>query len=126
MKGFTYYVTNAVITQFAKHFDCNLFAETVAEKIEKNTKDSVSVHEARESGMILRTKRDNSITERDVKSGIVDAMQDLIGNDSDDFEVDIVEKYEFQFDASQIDEDFIDRTMDIKRKGRDIYIEIDI
>ena len=126
MKGFTHYVTNVIITQFTKHFDCMLFAEAVARNIKDVTDETVTVQEAKKSGMILRSKRNSSISNQDIKNGIIDAMQELIGNDTNDFEVDIVEKFEFEFDPGQINVDFIDDTMDIKRKGKDIYIEIDI
>lgn len=126
MKGFSYYVINAVITQFMKHFDCNVFAETVVNKIHERTGETPTIYESKKSGMILRSKRDSVISDTVIKDSLIAAMLELIENDSDDFEVDLVEKYEFEFNPSQIDTKFIDETMDIKRKGKDIYIEIDI
>lgn len=126
MKGFSYYVMNAIITQFVNHFDCNTFSESVSFHISKNTGETITVIESRKSGMILRTKRDSAISLKTIKEGIIDAMQELVENDTDDFEVDIVEKYEFEFGTHQIDMDFIDETMYIKKKGKDIYIEIDV
>lgn len=126
MKGFSYYVMNAIVTQFVNHFDYRTFSNSVASHISENTGEIVTVTESRKSGMILRTKRDSAISVKSVKEGIINAMQDLIENDTDDFEVDIVEKYEFEFGTNQIDIDFINETMDIKKKGKDIYIEIDI
>lgn len=126
MKGFSYYVINAVITQFVKHFDHNVFAETVVNQIHERTGETPTIYESKKSGMILRSKRDSAISDTVIKNSIIAAMLELIETDSDDFEVDLVEKYEFEFNPSQIDTKFIDETMDIKRKGKDIYIEIDI
>lgn len=126
MRGFSHYMRTVIMSQFMKHFNNTVFAENVAEKLGEMIDETVSVEEAKSSGMLLRVKRDSSADTKKIKKAVIAAMKQMIEDDEEAFEISIVEKYEFEFRIDQVGDELIDSVLDIKKKNREIFIEIDV
>lgn len=127
MKGYTNYMQTAITSQFMNYFDGRDFAEAVVIQLNDYLPDEeISIQEANRNGMILRVKRDSVVDMKTIRKSVISAMKAMIDDDGEDFGIRLLEQYEISYEHSMINQDLLDNTIDIKKRPREIYIEVDI
>ena len=120
------YVHLSVMHTLLSLYDMKDLAKSVTKAICKDHGDIVELQTMKNSGFILRRKKDGTITDKEISKIMADVIKELMDDKIDEVLDYISENYEFAYDSSAIGEEFIKEIFDISRTGRLIYIEIDI
>lgn len=119
------YVHLSVMHTLLTLYDMKDLAKSVTKAICEDHGDVVELQTTKNSGFILRRKKDSNITDKELSKTMADVIEELMDDKIDEVLDYISENYEFAYDSSTINEDFIKEIFDISRTGRLIYIEID-
>lgn len=114
-----------VLNEVTKLHTMQEFAKGLAEILDKKSDIDVSIYETSDDGFVLRKKKDGTITDNEIISGIRKTIKDMI-DDTDDFEEIISDQYDFDYDKSLITDAYLANVINIRRSGRLIHIELDL
>lgn len=114
-----------VLNEVTKLHTMQEIAKGLAEIIDKKSDIDVSIYETSDDGFVLRKKKDGTITDNEIISGIRKTIKDMI-DDTDDFEEIISDQYDFDYDKSLITDAYLADVINIRRSGRLIHIELDL
>lgn len=113
-----HYRNQAVIEAFNKLFG----AKGLSDKMIQDEPELI-IDKVRDLGIILKCKKDT--TKDDIRKIITSSMRRMIKDNIDNFSDYINEKYEFNFDMDQIDDDFVRELFSIKIDKKYVYIEVE-
>lgn len=119
------YVHLSIMHTFLALYDMKDLAKTVVKAANKVNGETIELQNVKNSGFILRRKKDSSITDKELSKIMANVIEELMDDKVDEVLDYISENYEFAYDSSAIGEEFIKEIFDISRSGRLIYIEID-
>ena len=114
-----------VLNEVTKLHTMQEIAKGLAEILDKKSDIDVSIYETSDDGFVLRKKKDGTITDNEIISGIRKTIKDII-DDTDDFEEIISDQYDFDYDKSLITDAYLADVINIRRSGRLIHIELDL
>lgn len=114
-----------VLNEVTKLHTMQEIAKGLAEILDKKSDIDVSIYETSDDGFVLRKKKDGTITDNEIISGIRKTIKDMI-DDTDDFEEIISDQYDFDYDKSLITDAYLADVINIRRSGRLIHIELDL
>lgn len=114
-----------VLNEVTKLHTMQEIAKGLAEILDKKSDIDVSIYETSDDGFVLRKKKDGTITDNEIISGIRKTIKDMI-DDTDDFEEIISDQYDFDYDKSLITDAYLTDVINIRRSGRLIHIELDL
>lgn len=114
-----------VLNEVTKLHNMQEIAKGLAEILDKKSDIDVSIYETSDDGFVLRKKKDGTITDNEIISGIRKTIKEMI-DDTDDFEEIISDQYDFDYDKSLITDAYLVDVINIRRSGRLIHIELDL
>lgn len=114
-----------VLNEVTKLHTMQEIAKGLAEILDKKSDIDVSIYETSDDGFVLRKKKDGTITDNEIISGIRKTIKEMI-DDTDDFEEIISDQYDFDYDKSLITDAYLVDVINIRRSGRLIHIELDL
>ena len=114
-----------VLNEVTKLHTMQEIAKGLAEILDKKSDIDVSIYETSDDGFVLRKKKDGTITDNEIISGIRKTIKEMI-DDTDDFEEIISDQYDFDYDKSLITDAYLADVINIRRSGRLIHIELDL
>lgn len=114
-----------VLNEVTKLHTMQEIAKGLAEILDKKSDIDVSIYETSDDGFVLRKKKDGTITDNEIISGIRKTIKEMIDG-TDDFEEIISDQYDFDYDKSLITDAYLVDVINIRRSGRLIHIELDL
>ena len=114
-----------VLNEVTKLHTMQEIAKGLAEILDKKSDIDVSIYETSDDGFVLRKKKDGTVTDNEIVSGIRKVIKEMI-DDTDDFEEIISDQYDFEYDKSLITDSYLSDVINIRRSGRLVHIELDL
>lgn len=125
MKKSDSYMQTCALNEVTKLYSMQKFADGLCKILNKKTGIDITVYETSDDGFAIRKKKDGTITDNEIISGLTKVVRDL-ADDYDDFEDIISDLYDFEYDKKLITESFVSDITSIRRSGRLLYIELDL
>lgn len=113
----------AIITVFLAYYSMKELGEKMCEYL-KDLDSTLTVTDSKETSVTLKSARNSGVTEKNLKSAAIYAIQNLT-EDNSRFESHIADTYEFEYDPKYVDNGFVDNELSFRINGRKLVVYIE-